>query len=170
MYLMHRARAWEWRSGGAVLVSLLVIGLALLSCENDDVDHDSGGQMDYGPTPDQPLCKRPPNIQSCTSPGLGACPTTALCLGCECSGPNSVYACNGFTHDCRWFCTGCYPADYTLCDKNASKAILGICGYCYADSGPPGKCNVAYPDMGPDAAKTPDKGKDAAKTPDKGKE
>jgi len=161
-----------------LLAVALAVGLALAACNNDG-DND-GGNKDYGPTPDQPLCKRPPNIQSCTAPGLGACPTKVLCLGCECSGPNSVYACNGFTHDCRWFCTGCYPADYTLCDKNAPKSILGICGYCFDDGGPPGKCNVAFPDMGADSGKKPadsgkkpaDSGKkppDSGKKPDKGK-
>ena len=155
------------------LSAVLVAGLVFSACNNDDTDHDGGGKKDYGPTPDQPLCKRPPNIQSCTAPGLAACPNTVLCLGCECSGPNSVYACDRFTWDCRWFCTGCYPADYTLCDKNASKAVLGICKYCFDDSGPPGRCNKAYPDMGADMGKPdkgkPDKGKSDKGKPDKGK-
>ena len=151
------------------------MALVFVSCNNEDGDHDGGGKQDYGPAPDQPACKRPPNIQSCTAPGLEVCPTTVLCLGCQCSGPNSVYACNGFTWDCRWFCTGCYPADYTLCDKNASKAILGICGYCNNDSGPPGKCNVAfreagvYPDVGQPDVGQPDVGQPDMAKPDMAK-
>ncbi len=134
-------------------VLALAAALVLCGCNGDGESRDGGGVKDLGPKPDKPLCKRPPNIQSCTGPGTGACPTKALCLGCECAGLTPLYACNGFTHDCRWFCTGCYPADYTLCDKNAPKNILGICGYCSEDSGTPKNCNKAYPDMGPDKGK-----------------
>lgn len=159
----------RWRRGGSTTIwrgACLALGLMLTAgCADDDGDVDSGpvpDDLNFNEVkPDAIVCKRPPSIQSCTGPGTGACPTKALCLGCTCSGLTPVYACDGFTHDCRWFCTGCYPADYTICDKNAPKDILGICGYCFADSGPPGKCNVAFADAGakPDAGSNKDQGK-----------
>ena len=125
-----------------------LILLLLCGCSDDDQDFDSGVTRDLGSWPEKQVCKRPPSISHCTGPGTGVCPTRTLCMGCNCSGMAPVFACDSFNGDCRWFCTGCYPNDYTLCDQNAPKSILGVCGYCISDSGPPGKCNKVYIDHG----------------------
>lgn len=111
------------------------MALALFCCNNGDGEPDMGAPKDKGPD----SCWRPATITSCLMPP-NSCTDKVLCLNCTCTGALKVFACDGFTQDCRWFCTGCYPLSYTLCTKEAPKNILGLCGYCSSDAGK-GKCD-----------------------------
>lgn len=141
-----------------------LLGLIALfgACSDGGTTKDGGARdtrsIEWGPSGDALVCHRPPTIASCIFPPGSSCTDKVLCLGCNCSGMFSVYACNGLTKDCRWFCTGCYPADYTICDKKAPKAILGLCSYCYSDAGPADKCDKVKRDAGATA-------KDSGKKP-----
>jgi hypothetical protein len=122
----------------------LALLFVLATCSQSDKAKDLGPQDTWRP---DILCKRPPTLASCLAPGEG-CSKDVKCLGCNCSGMFPVAACDPQTGDCRWFCDGCYPMTHTLCDKNASYTLMGLCGFClFNEAGPPKECN-RYPDGG----------------------
>ena len=125
--------------GHALLALIAAVALSVSGCSKDDGNKDGGngttseaGVKDGANQDGQPECRRPP-LSLCEPPGTrNICPDHWFCPGCNCSGPFKVAACSLFTQDCRWFCTGCYPAEYVGCnDPTADPAILGRCGYCF---------------------------------------
>ncbi len=123
--------------GHALLALIAALALTVMGCSKDGGDRDGGttqetGVKDGANEDGQPECRRPP-LSLCEPPGSRPiCPDHWFCPGCNCSGPFKVAACSLFTQDCRWFCTGCYPAEYVGCnDPTADPAILGRCGYCF---------------------------------------
>lgn len=133
------------RFGTLVAAVLAVVAASPWSagCKDDDTpaNEDRGFLVpdsrlfDFGPTGDAYECKRPPTINSCIFPPKSICPTKVLCLGCTCSGASAVFACDGWTKDCRDFCDGCYPQSYTACSNKAPKVIQGLCAECAKKGG-----------------------------------
>lgn len=120
---------------------LFVSALLLVGCKSSDPP-----LRDAGPRVDQTICKRP-TFALCETPPFGSsCPDRYFCPGCNCAGQAPAPACNPITQDCRYFCDGCYPEEYVLCDANTAQtmpSIAGRCGYCFIDGdGDPSKCNV----------------------------
>ena len=115
----------------------------LAGCPNDD----DPPKPDKGPEIDSTECKRPP-LSECEPPPFGnSCPKLWFCPGCTCSGTMKIAACNPINGDCRWFCTGCYPQEYYICDQTAPPNVLGLCGYCFGDAGPE-RCDKLSYDIG----------------------
>ncbi|MCK5797815.1 MAG: hypothetical protein KAI47_11555 [Deltaproteobacteria bacterium] len=139
---------------GARWFALTLLGAAFLlgACNNSSspqsdgkISHDKGTTRE-----DEGACPRPP-LALCEPPPYGsACPTLWYCPGCLCAGPNKVAACNPVNQDCRYFCTGCYPEEYVLCDQKTATLYPQVahrCGYCFMskDAGVPERCNVIGP-------------------------
>ncbi len=127
---------------GRMVALCLSAALSLAGCNKDSDKSDAGVPKDAKVEG----CWRPATITSCILPP-NSCTDKVLCLNCTCTGARRVFACNGLTQDCRYFCTGCYPMNYTLCTPDAPKSILGLCGYCYFDAGR-GKCDKLKKDAG----------------------
>lgn len=142
--------------GVVAVVLALVLPFALLGgCKDDETSppkQDSGGP-DQTIYEDGTVCKRPP-LSLCTPPPYGsACKTTYFCPGCTCTGPTRVAACNPINNDCRYFCTGCYPEEYVICDQETAKnfpQVAARCGFCFyvnvdAGAGYNPECNIIGP-------------------------
>lgn len=128
--------------------SLLILSFVFAAaCGSTENEKDKGVSQD-----DQFVCKYPTNISFCDPPPNKASTTKWYCWGCNCAGPTSVAACNGQTGDCRFFADGCYPTTYSLCDKNATDKILGLCGYCFFQEAGPAQCDKLI-DLGGAGAK-----------------
>ncbi len=148
------------RVGSTVGVIAVVLSLAVpIALIGGCKDNTSPPNQDGGNNPDQttyedgPVCKRPP-LSLCTAPPYGtACRTTWFCPGCTCSGPTRVAACNPLNNDCRYFCTGCYPDEYVICDQETAQKfpqIAARCGFCFfvnvdAGTGYNPECNIIGP-------------------------
>jgi hypothetical protein len=113
------------------VVLAATLTLTLGSCSDDkDGDKDVGVDAPAGveaskclQPPDITMCHRPPNIYS---------KILWFCDGCGyCGGGPATKACNGMNGDCREFYDSCIPETYSRCDKNATDAILGLCGDCF---------------------------------------
>jgi hypothetical protein len=122
-------------SWAAALVLVAVLG----GCSDQTTGADKGFKDQH--TTDGYVCRRPPTIAECDAPPNGFSPDKYYCWGCTCSGGTPVAACNGQIGDCRYFADGCYPLTYTLCDKNASQFILGLCGDCFFHEAGVAHCN-----------------------------
>lgn len=117
----------------------LLLVLSLLGCKSSDPP-----LRDAGPKIDSTVCQRPP-LSLCEMPPFGtACPDRIMCPGCNCAGTAPAPACHPITQDCRYFCTGCYPKEYVLCDADTAQNnpnLAGRCGYCFLNDAGPAKCN-----------------------------
>lgn len=141
------------RGGVVVLLALSLGSTFAAGCKDDESSTPRDGGVDQPAVkPDGPVCKRPP-LSECIPPPHGACTKYWRCPGCICSGPNKIAACDPVTKDCRYFCDGCYPAEYRLCDpETVSKYPQhgARCGYCFLSDAGPGRCNIIGPfDGGP---------------------
>jgi len=117
--------------------------IALGSCSDDDKNGSKDVGRD-GPVMDAPKCLQPPDITYCHKPPNHYSQTLWFCDGCGyCGGGPPTKACNGFNGDCREFYDSCIPETYSRCDKNATDAILGLCGDCFfrEAGGIPPHCN-----------------------------
>jgi len=146
-----KSKAWGW-----IAIAGLALVLGGAGCTDDDDPPRDTGVVDKGKDEGGPICLRPP-LSQCFPPPYGSiCPDLWYCPGCTCTGATKVAACQPITGDCRWFCTGCYPENYVLCDENAPASVLGMCGYCFGDDAGPGKCDklsdggAGSPDAGTD--------------------
>ena len=110
---------------------LFVLLLIIAACSDDSVI-----KKDLMPSPvdyqwsDGLNCKRPTNMSFCDAPPNNFSKDKYYCWGCNCSGVNSVAACNALG-DCRYFADGCYPQTHVACDKNAPLNISGLCDHCF---------------------------------------
>jgi hypothetical protein len=147
---------------------LVMLGFAATSVSCGDDDNNGKPDADAGTgtgTSDGPVCKRPP-LSLCEPPGSNPiCPDTWFCPGCTCTGALQAAACDPLTQDCRRFCTGCYPDSYITCaDSSAPPAVLGRCGYCFAnDAGTyPKDCDRLDAILDAGGTPTPDSSVDGA--------